>query len=347
MMAFMDGSRASQMTAAMLGMAGPITVGVMTGHPQAGLLASLGGLALSGDGKGATFREQAPGLIYAMIASSAAVFAGSAVAGRGLLTALAIPAVVAVIGLLGGISRPLARASTQFILFAIIAANLAAIRIDPFSGTLCFFIGAVWTAFLFILLRPLFQAMPFAKPLEHPAPSVQTPKRSFGQLVLRWWHSLARFTGWQYPLRIASCLLVAEAFDWSWPDHHGYWASITVAIVVHRNLRIALPRAVQRAVGTFFGVLFISLFLLVSPSVWLVVAIVALLALLRPIFMEIHYTAYAAVMTPLVILLLDFGHIPSLVTAMDRLAATLVGCILALTIGYLLWFRFFIKMDSP
>ncbi len=108
MMTFMNGSRASQMIAAMLGMAGPITVGVMTGHPQAGLLASLGGLALSGDGKGATFREQAPGLIYAMIASSAAVFAGSAVAGRGLLTALAIPAVVAMIGLLGGISRPLA-----------------------------------------------------------------------------------------------------------------------------------------------------------------------------------------------------------------------------------------------
>ena len=49
--------------------------------------------------------------------------------------------------------------------------------------------------------------------------------------------------------------------------------------------------------------------------------------------------AYAAVMTPLVILLLEFGREPSLTVAVDRLIATLVGCAIALTFGYIGWSR--------
>jgi hypothetical protein len=41
---------------------------------------------------------------------------------------------------------------------------------------------------------------------------------------------------------------------------------------------------------------------------WTVFAIIIALAAARPILMEINYAAYAAVLTPLVILLLDFGQ---------------------------------------
>jgi DNA-binding MarR family transcriptional regulator len=62
-------------------------------------------------------------------------------------------------------------------------------------------------------------------------------------------------------------------------------------------------------------------------------------AVTRPILVETSYTAYAAVMTPLVILLLDFGQAPSWSAGVDRFAATLAGCGLALTLGYLGWPR--------
>jgi uncharacterized membrane protein YccC len=66
---------------------------------------------------------------------------------------------------------------------------------------------------------------------------------------------------------------------------------------------------------------------------------IAALAAAIPALLERSHTAYAAVMTPLVPLLLDFGRAPSWTLVADRLVATLVGCALALTLGYLVWSR--------
>lgn len=44
-------------------------------------------------------------------------------------------------------------------------------------------------------------------------------------------------------------------------------------------------------------------------------------------------------MTILVIVLLDFGSSPQVMDLFDRLATTLIGCVLAFALGYLPWFR--------
>ena len=223
--------QASQIIAAMLGLAGPIVIGAVVGNARIGMVASLGGLALSGDGKGETFREQAPGLFYALAAGSAAVFAGSAMAGQGMHAIFVIPAVAAAAGLLGSISRPLARAATQFILFNIIAANLDAPETHPLGMMLLFFLGATWTAGLSLVLRPLFQAVRFVPIPYTSVNTAQSPRYSARQLLRRWWKSLAHLSGWQYVIRITICLAAAGVFEWIWPHHHGYWVSITVVIV--------------------------------------------------------------------------------------------------------------------
>jgi hypothetical protein len=328
-------ARASQVIAAMVGLAGPLAAGVMTGHAQAGMAASLGGLALSGGGKGETFREQVPGLIYALAAGSAAMLTGLAMAGNAILTTFGVPAIAAAAGLLGGMSRPLARATTQFILYTIIAANLNAQGAHPLGMMLLFSLGAAWTAGLSLVLRPLFRAMHLVS--HTPANAAQSPKYTAGQLWRRWWNSLSRLSGWQYVLRIVPCLVAAGAFEWIWPHHHGYWVSITVVIVVHRNLQAALTRTLHRAVGTILGVLLTSLLLVGSPNIWAMIAMIAALAAARAILIGANFTAYASVMTPLVILLLDFGREPSWTVVSDRLVATLVGCALALAFGYLAW----------
>src|SRR5271157_4966525 len=115
--------QASQAIAAMFGLAGPVAVGAMAGHTEIGIVASLGGLALSGQGPEGTFREQAPGLIYALTAGSMAMFAGTIMAGHGMITTFSVPAVAAMVGLLGSMSKRLARASAQFILSIIVATN--------------------------------------------------------------------------------------------------------------------------------------------------------------------------------------------------------------------------------
>jgi uncharacterized membrane protein YccC len=110
-------------------------------------------------------------------------------------------------------------------------------------------------------------------------------------------------------------------------------------IVVQRDFQKALPRALHRAAGTALGVLLISLFLLGTPPLWVTIMLIALLAAARPILRDANYTAYAAVMTPLVILLLDFGQQTSWARIADRLIATAAGCALALTLGYLIWIK--------
>jgi uncharacterized membrane protein YccC len=42
-------------------------------------------------------------------------------------------------------------------------------------------------------------------------------------------------------------------------------------------------------------------------------------------------------MTPLIIMLMDIGQEPSIAVLIERLLATIVGCAIALTIGYFIW----------
>ncbi len=329
---------ASQAVATALGMAGPIAAGALIGHAELGMMAALGGLALSRDGKGATFRQRAKGLLYGLAAGTLAVFTGSALAGHGL-TALGIPAVAAVAGLLGSISRPLARATTLFILYTIIASSIGARGVHASGATFLFFVGAAWTAGLSLGLKPLFRLLRFGRSRQPAETAVPAPSYTARQLLRRWKGTLGHLSGWQYILRITSCLVAAQSFELLWPHHHGYWVSITLVIVVQRDLQTAFERAVHRAVGTCLGVLLTGLFLLSEPSLWSMIGIIGILAAARPLLIDTNYTAYAAVMTPLVILLLDFGRDPSWAVVFDRLIATLVGCGIGLTLGYLAWSR--------
>jgi uncharacterized membrane protein YccC len=155
-----------------------------------------------------------------------------------------------------------------------------------------------------------------------------------------WKKSLKRFSGWQYAVRITSCIIVAELIKIIWPFQRGYWILLTVAIVVQRDITKLLPRMFQRGAGTFLGVILSSSLIFFVPPSWLLVLIIGALAAARIALRETNYLAYAAVMTPLVIILLDFGRAPSWETILDRLLSTLVGCVISLILGYYVWLKF-------
>jgi len=327
----------SRVAAAMLGLAGPVAAGALLGHLQAGMAASLGGLALSGAPRGAKSREYALSLVYSIVTGTAAMLTGSALGSHRLWAAFGIPLIAAVFGLLGNVSRPLAQTSARFVLYAIIAAGLGAEGADPLGTSLLFFSGAVWTAGLFLissLLPPANGKAPTLPDSGNPARrSDPGPK----QLLHRWRNSLAHLSAWQYPIRIWICLLAAGALEWIWPLRHGQWIGLTVGIVVHRDLRNSLNRTLQRAVGTFTGVLLSFLLTLTPLPAWALIAIIALLSAARSVLREFNYTAYATVHTPLIILLIDLGRMPSGGIIVDRLAATLAGCAISVAFGYLFW----------
>ena len=326
--------QAWQVSAAMLGIAGPVALGSLAGQPGMGIASSLGGLAMSGALGGQSLREQAKAMVYTMTAGGLAMLIGSGMAGRGALASFGIPLLAALAGILGGISRPMVRASIQFMLYTVIAANIGTRGAHPLALLFFFCLGTTWTAGLALVLKPLFAVL-----LPGAAPAVPPPAPGYSatQLLRRWRGTLRHLAGWRYTIQITLCLAAAQVAQWLWPHPRAYWVSLTVVLVIQRGPRPALARIFHRAAGTAAGVALASLFLLGTPPFWALIAFIAALAAARHALLQVHYAAYTAVVTPLIILLLDFGQDVSWPVIAVRLAATLAGCAFALAFGYLLW----------
>ncbi len=317
---------------AMAGIAVPVAVGAWTGHLGAGMVAAVGGLAMSEAGEGDSLGAQLRDIAYAFVASMAAMLVGSWVARSGVAGAAALVVIAAAVSLVGGMSRPLARATTRFVLFMVMTSYLSA-RGGSTAPIGLFLAGALWAAILALAVKTLRRTPPAATPAE----GAVKRKPAVRQLWTRWTGTLSTFAGWSYATQIAVCLAIAEAIRIAWPEHHTYWVALTVVIVVRRQGSELRARASQRAAGTAFGVVIGSLLLAWPVPAWVLVLAIAVIAALRPILKARNYLAYSAVMTPLIVMMMEFGQPATPMVMVDRLAATLAGCVLALAAGR--WLR--------
>ncbi|HVV10661.1 FUSC family protein [Amycolatopsis sp.] len=298
----------TKILAAALGMAGPAAYGVLTGDLVSGTLGALGALAVSGV-------SQPRMLGLTAVTATAAAYVGSYLAGRGWVMVAGVVVVVAVVSSLTGFSRASIEIATRALTFLVITTGLS---FDSVEVVERFAPGAGWAVIVTLVL--------VAADAPLPKPRIRL-----------WWKSLRRWKSWQYPIRLTGCIALAEVLGQLWQQPKGYWIAVTVAIVVRPRLDGALRRASERALGTAAGVLVGSVTLLWVPSSWWLVLTVGVLAGLRPFLRDRWYALYAMTMTPLVVLLMDFGHVTTWSTIGYRLADTVAGCAIALVAGYLPW----------
>ena len=123
----------------------------------------------------------------------------------------------------------------------------------------------------------------------------------------------------------ARMVLVAAALELGWPGHHLRWAAVTVAILTQRQPEAAYGRAMQRAAGAVLGVAATGLLLGRGLPGWGLALLVGALAGVAAWLRSRSYLAYAAGMTPLVILLLDGGRPVTVEVLVERVVATLIG----------------------
>ena len=333
-----EAPRPAHIVAAMLGMTVPILAGVLLGRTEAGMAAGMGGLALGGGAQGATVSAQAKRLGLAIGVGSAALLVGTLLGQAPVLTLIGLPAVGMLAALIGSISMPLVRLSAQFVIFTAIATHLGAQHAPVIGSTILFATGAAWTAGVFLVLtRVLGEAADDgpAQPGQTANPAAKRPSASAH--LKRWRASLRTVSGWQFAIRLGSCLACAEVAAWYWPLHHAYWIALTVVITLERRLPAPPVRVLERLAGTAAGVLLAGLLLLGSPPIWALIGMVAILAGARAFLRTVNYTAYAAIMTPLILILLDFDQMPTVDILVDRLLATAAGCGITLLVGYLAW----------
>lgn len=329
------GTELLESLAAGFGMAGPVLLGASTGHLPAGLAASVGALTMGGTDIGSGIRAQIRGIADALVPTAIAALVAVVIAGHGWLTDLVLICLVGFAATIGGYSRPVAVATTRFILFLIMIVHVANEAKDHSGFLLLMATGAFWTIILNIAFGMLARSRRHADQTAR-ALSLITPTSA--QKMKRWKSNLTKLAGWQYTLRLILCLGVASGLRMLWPEHHFYWIALTVALLSQRQVEILPVKVTQRALGTALGVVAASLFVFHRPSDLGIFAGIALLASVRPFLKARNYLAYSAIMTPLIMLIMlimDAGQPLGMNVLLDRLLATCIGAALVVVANIL------------
>jgi hypothetical protein len=327
------------MLAAGLGMAGPVWHAALAGHLTLGLVAAVGSLLVGGAATGRSLGEQARNLAAVWGPAAAAAGAAVLVAGRSWQTDAAVVLLAAAAAVIGGWSRPLVAASMRFMPFLVISIGVAETARDRLVLLCLMGSGALWTSVLAVLLGRLPPAVLQIDEGREPAGGSTA---SAAQHFARWARSLGQLSGWQTALRLAFGLAVGGALRSCWPTHHFLWISLTVVILSQRQAELVPLKVVQRAIGVAVGVAASGVLLGLSLPTWALVAVIGLLATLRPWLRSHSYLLYSACMTPLICVIVDAGQPISRGILVDRLIATMVGAALviaanAMIIGLLRW----------
>lgn len=121
------------------------------------------------------------------------------------------------------------------------------------------------------------------------------------------------------------------------PPSRGYWIPLTVAIVVRPELGHVMVRAFEHAAGTLAGAAFGAGILTLVGTQWGAIPVAAALAGALPIAIRRNRILLGGTVSALVVVLIAslVGH--GIEIAEARVVDTLIGCVIALIFGHLLW----------
>jgi uncharacterized membrane protein YccC len=139
-----------------------------------------------------------------------------------------------------------------------------------------------------------------------------------------------------FTVRLMICIGVAGVVSEVLPLQRSYWVPLTVALVLKPDYGSVFARALQRGIGTIVGAVAGAVLLALVHGTWLLIPF-AVLAALLPYGRSRNYGLLATFLTPLVVVLIDLLSPLGWRLAEDRLVDTLIGCAIALLIGYAPW----------
>ena len=139
-----------------------------------------------------------------------------------------------------------------------------------------------------------------------------------------------------FTVRLMICIGVAGVVTEVLPLQRSYWVPLTVALVLKPDYGSVFGRAVQRGIGTIVGAVAGAVLLVLVHGTWLLIPF-AVLASLLPYGRKRNYGLMTTFLTPLVVVLIDLLSPAGWRLAEDRLLDSLIGCAIALVIGFAPW----------
>jgi hypothetical protein len=322
-----------QLLIAVIGMTFLISLGVITSHPTAGVLASFGGLSLSGDKNIQKFGIYIRDLTLNMTSGMFGFMLGNYITPHSLFSLFIFPFSFLLIATIGGINRTLARITAIFFLFWIIATNFDSSNMNALKLIIFFLSGNIVFIIIATILWPIYKLK------VNNVVFNEVKKYTVSQHIVHWQKTLKNVKGWQYGLRLSISSFFAILIILIFPFHHSSWILLTIVIVVQRNVDHLPKRMFQRSIGTLAGVAFIGLLANFYSGQWFTVLLISVLISARILLKDGNYLFYSIIMTVLVIILVDFGHAISYQVMFERVLATFIGCLISFVFGYYLWLK--------
>jgi uncharacterized membrane protein YccC len=141
----------------------------------------------------------------------------------------------------------------------------------------------------------------------------------------------------RHALRLAVVTAVAAAIVQAAQLSHGYWAVLTIFIVLRPDYSSTLYRGLQRAAGTVVGAgLGVATVQLARISLTVLLVGIGISLVAAYAVFTVNYLLYAVFLTDFVVVLLALLGLPPEPTALARLVGTGIGTGLAI-LAYLLW----------
>lgn len=141
----------------------------------------------------------------------------------------------------------------------------------------------------------------------------------------------------QHAIRLSAALMLATGAAHGFKLDRGYWAPLTLVLVLRPDFSTTFSRGVARIIGTLLGALLASSIVALfhpGPIAYLIFT-VAFVAISYVVF-DASYALFTVAITGYVVFLLAFGGLPEHRALLDRIYATLVGGTLAL-VAYAVW----------
>jgi uncharacterized membrane protein YccC len=141
----------------------------------------------------------------------------------------------------------------------------------------------------------------------------------------------------RYSLRSAALTMMGVVAVFELHLHHGYWLPFTMMVVLQPDYGSTRQRAAQRVLGTVAGsVLASAILFLHLPAAYAILA-TAVTGFWFIYFVKRNYGVAVVFITLFVVLLTEFGGKVDIWFAVERLATTVAGGLLALLAALLFW----------
>jgi hypothetical protein len=296
-------------------------VGLASGRLETGFTIGLGAMLLTDtpSASSASAVTERPSPLSAILPAALAVVLATLICG-GVWTDPAMVLLAGAAAAVSGYSRPVGVAAIRFIVYLVLSVTVLQSAGDHRSAAaLIFGLGALWNMVVRrLLVRPDAQADPTetSPPGRQPTPA---QRRAY------WRRTLSTLNGWQFPIRLVVGLGVASALRQLWPSHHFGWIVLTVALLTQRPIEHLPVKTIQRGLGTALGVCLTWAIVTWTSSPVLLALSICVLAIAASVARARNYLVYAAISTPVILLVLDFGKPIQTSLLTDRLIATAVG----------------------